>query len=86
MSRRGGTVPAMNETTETRTRVVYVTNETPARWLLIDVPMGLITPPTIELHKPLAGPVVLYHADSYSLPVPDEARQALAAAEAGAPA
>jgi len=57
-----------------RNRIVYVTSDA-SDWLAVDVPFGLITPPTIQLHRPLAGPVEFYHADSYRLPIPGEAAQ-----------
>lgn len=60
-----------------RNRVIYVTSDG-SDWLAVDVPFGLIPPPTIQLHRPLAGPVEFYHADSYRLPIPDEATQAVA--------
>jgi hypothetical protein len=58
-----------------RNRVIYVTADA-SDWLAIDVPFGLITPPTIELHQPLVGSVEFYHADSYRLTIPKEAQPA----------
>lgn len=55
-----------------RTVAVYVTADSSA-WARLSVPSGLITPPTIELYRPLAGPVVFYHASAHKLPVPPEA-------------
>jgi hypothetical protein len=55
-----------------RNRAVYVTADS-GRWLAIDFPFGLITPPSIELHQPMAGPVTFYLAESYRLPIPPEA-------------
>jgi hypothetical protein len=55
-----------------RNRVVYVTADQ-SDWLAIDVPFGLITPPTVELHRPLVGTVQFFYADSYRLAVPDAA-------------
>lgn len=46
------------------------------RWLNIQHPDGLVTPPVIELHEPMAGPVAFYYAECYGLPVPLEAREA----------
>lgn len=56
-----------------RTRTVYVTQDGTGRWLIIDVPRGLIMPPTLSLHNPLVGPVEFFYAQCYKLPVPDEA-------------
>lgn len=56
-----------------RSRVVYVTNDGTGRWLVLDVPFGLVAPPTLEIHKPLEGPVEFFYAQCYGLPVPDEA-------------
>jgi hypothetical protein len=56
-----------------RAEVVYVTGDSSA-WLRLSVPSGLISPPTIELHRPLSGPVTFYDAESFRLPVPAEAR------------
>jgi hypothetical protein len=55
-----------------RGRWVYVTPDS-SRWLAIDLPFGLIAPPTITLHEPLAGPVEFYLAESHRLPIPPEA-------------
>jgi hypothetical protein len=55
-----------------RIKVIYVTADS-SQWLTIDMPFGLISPPTIELHKPLIGPVVFYHASAYQLRIPKEA-------------
>jgi hypothetical protein len=60
---------------------VYVTTGQPPEWLLIDVPSGMITPPTFEIHRPLVGAATFYYADCYSLPIPKDARAALKAAE-----
>jgi hypothetical protein len=49
---------------------VYVTTETPPRVMRVDLPFGLIAPPTIDLHQPTVGPVTFYHASSYGLRVP----------------
>ena len=51
---------------------VYVTREG-GLWLSVRHPDGLIPPPTIELHKPMEGPVTFYFAECYGLPVPPEA-------------
>jgi len=56
-----------------RSRVVYVTNDGTGRWLVLDVPFGLITPPTLEIHKPMEGAVEFFYAQCYGLPVPAEA-------------
>jgi hypothetical protein len=61
-----------------RNSVIYVTNTNPAEWLRIDVPDGMITPPTITLHRPLVGPAEFYFADCYRLPIPAEARESQA--------
>jgi hypothetical protein len=63
-----------------RSRVIYVTQDTTVReqrWLVIDVPFGLISPPSIMLHEPMRGPVVFYHASAYRLErlVPEEAKE-----------
>jgi hypothetical protein len=55
-----------------RNRIVYVTSDS-SLWLAIDVPFGMITPPTIELHVPLKGSVTFYHSSGYQLRVPEEA-------------
>ncbi len=53
----------------------YVTRDG-ARWLNVRYPDGLVPPPSIELHKPLAGAVTFYFAECFNLPVPSEAAQA----------
>lgn len=55
-----------------RNRVVYVTNDG-VEWLVLDVPSGLVTPPTITIHQPLAGPVEFFYAECYGLAIPAEA-------------
>jgi hypothetical protein len=55
-----------------RGRTVYVTSDG-SQWLAIEYPFGLVTPPTIELHRPLQGAVAFYHASAYKLPIPPEA-------------
>ena len=55
-----------------RGEIVYVTADS-AQWLRIEVPSGLFTPPTIDLHKPMSGPVTFYYAECFKLPVPAEA-------------
>jgi hypothetical protein len=55
-----------------RNRIVYVTADS-SKWVAINVPFGLISPPTIELYRPLAGPVMFYHADGHQLRIPPEA-------------
>lgn len=57
-----------------RTEVVYVTPDS-AQWARLSVPFGLVSPPMIDLHQLLRGPVRFYHADSYKLPVPPDARR-----------
>lgn len=52
-----------------RFRAVYVTADS-SKWTVIDVPHGLITPPTIELHMPSVGTVIFLKASGHSLPVP----------------
>ena len=56
--------------------MVYVTNDGTGRWLVIDVPHGLITPPTLTLHQPLEGPAEFFFAECYGLAIPGEAQQA----------
>lgn len=56
---------------------MYVT-ESGDQWLVLDVPRGVIAPPTIEPHRPMAGAVTFYWADCYKLPVPAEAAAAAA--------
>jgi ribosomal protein L37E len=68
----------MNE----RTEVFYVTSDS-SLWLRVNVPHGLITPPTIELHKPMAGPVVFYHASSYKLRLPADVEGAFTCPRCG---
>lgn len=55
-----------------RFRAVYVSADS-TQWASLDVPHGLITPPTIELHMPSVGTVTLYKASGHKLPVPEEA-------------
>ena len=55
-----------------RYRVVYVTADS-TQWAAIDVPDGLIAPPTIELHMPSVGPVSFFYASCHRLPIPEEA-------------
>lgn|GEM_PF-3564185 len=62
----------MAEEVPERTAAVYVTSDSSA-WARLDVPFGLVTPPVIELYKPMAGPVLFYHASAYRLAVPEEA-------------
>lgn len=57
-----------------RSQVVYVTADG-SQWMRVDVPFGLITPPTLTFHKPLAGPVEFFYAECYGLPIPQEARE-----------
>jgi hypothetical protein len=57
-----------------RGRVIYVTADS-SQWLVIEYPFGLITPPTIELHRPLQGAVIFYYAQCYGLAIPAEAQQ-----------
>jgi hypothetical protein len=59
-----------------RVRIIYVTPDS-HRWMMLDVPDGLITPPHIDLHVPVVGPVRFYYAQSYQLPIPLAARQAI---------
>lgn len=54
---------------EERTEWVYVTNTQPQQVVRVDAPLGLIMPPTIDLHRPMVGPVTFYHADGYGIPV-----------------
>jgi hypothetical protein len=54
---------------------VYVTANGD-QWLVLDVPRGVIAPPTIGSHQPTAGAVTFYWADCYKLPVPAEAAAA----------
>ena len=58
-----------------RNKIIYVTADS-QQWVVINVPFGMITPPTIELHIPLQGPVTFYYASCYQLRVPDEASRA----------
>ena len=55
-----------------RNRIVYVTADS-SQWVVINVPFGLITPPTIELQRPLVGSILFYHASGYQLRVPVQA-------------
>jgi hypothetical protein len=57
-----------------RTNRIYVTTDS-SQWIRLSVPFGLIAPPTIELHKPLEGPVTFYDSDGYNLKVPTEAKR-----------
>ena len=70
----------MSDPVPERTEVIYVTADS-SQWLRLDVPFGLISPPTFELPKtidllkPLVGPVTFYDAECFQLPVPPAARQ-----------
>jgi hypothetical protein len=55
-----------------RQKIVYVTADS-SQWMVLDKQIGLISPPTIELHRPLVGPVTFYYAECYQLPIPPEA-------------
>jgi hypothetical protein len=55
-----------------RGRAIYVTQPA-GEWVAIDLPFGLVPPPILELHKPMAGPVPFYHAEGYRLPIPKQA-------------
>lgn len=58
-----------------RNRIVYVTADS-SQWAAIDIPDGLIPPPTIDLHQPQVGTFTFYYADCYpSIRVPSEARK-----------
>lgn len=59
-----------------RNTIIYVTTEQPPRWLRIDVPAGMIPPPTITVGQPMQGTVEFYFAECYRLPIPAEARKA----------
>ena len=54
---------------------IYVTADS-SEWLRVDLPFGLIAPPTITLHRPLAGPVEFFYADAYKLRIPEAAKVA----------
>jgi len=56
-----------------RNKAIYVTQDS-SRWLRVNFPFGLIAPPKIELHEPLVGNVEFYLAESWNLPIPDEAK------------
>lgn len=58
-----------------RHKVIYVTSDS-QHWTILDVPDGVVTPPTLTLHVPLAGPLEFYYADCYRLPYPAEAKEA----------
>jgi hypothetical protein len=62
----------MNAKDPERMRVVYVTADS-SQWMAVDVPFGLISPPTYELHRPLVGPVTFYDAKGHRLRIPREA-------------
>ena len=55
-----------------RNRVVYVTADQ-TDLVVIDFPFGLISPPILELHRPMAGAVQFFYAECYRLPIPEEA-------------
>jgi hypothetical protein len=58
-----------------RNKIIYVTADS-SQWVVINIPFGMITPPTIELHIPLKGGVTFYYADCYpSLHIPSEAKR-----------
>ena len=57
-----------------RTNRIYVTADS-SQWVRLSVPFGLIAPPTIELHKPLEGPVTFYDAEGYNLKIPIASRR-----------
>ncbi len=52
-----------------RVSVVYVT-QNGKDWLKVSLPTGLVPPPSIELHKPLSGPVVFWYAECWGIPIP----------------
>jgi hypothetical protein len=53
-----------------RNQIVYVTANS-EQWVIINIPFGLISPPTIDLHLPQVGSVTFYHASGHKLPVPE---------------
>jgi hypothetical protein len=64
-----------------RNKIVYVTSDS-LQWMILDAQEGLISPPMIELHRPLVGPVTFYYADCYDqLHIPPEAEAYLARSE-----
>ena len=67
-------MPREPEREPERHRKVYVTSDS-SLWLVLDEPFGLISPPTIELHRPQVGTVTFYDADGYQLRIPSEARK-----------
>lgn len=58
-----------------RNKIIYVTADS-SYWMIIDVPFGMISPPTIELHRPHLGPITFQDAVGYQLPIPPEAKRA----------
>jgi len=58
-----------------RNKVVYVTSDS-SHWVIMDTPVGFISPPTMELHVPMQGACTFYYASCYQLRVPDEAKSA----------
>jgi hypothetical protein len=71
-----GQAQGPGQAVRSRTRAVYVDPVTDG-WAVLDVPFGLVTPPTVTVHWPAVGPVVFFHASSYGFPVPEEARRAV---------
>lgn len=56
-----------------RNRIIYVTADS-SQWAAIDIPDGMIPPPTIDIHQPLVGTAIFYLADCYpALRIPSEA-------------
>jgi len=58
-----------------RNKIIYVTADS-QQWVVINVPFGMIAPPTIEIAIPERGTVTFYHASGHRLRVPSEARRA----------
>jgi hypothetical protein len=65
----------MEQQMKVRSKIIYCTMDS-SQWLILTPPEGLVPPPVISMHKPLAGPVEFYHAAAYNIPVPDDAKAA----------
>jgi hypothetical protein len=71
----------MSQPDPERNQIVYVTGDN-LQWAILDVPFGMIAPPTIEIHQPTVRSFTFYYADCYAeLHVPSEAEAYLARSE-----
>jgi hypothetical protein len=58
-----------------RNKVIFVTADS-SQWMVVNIPFGMILPPTIEVIQPLlTDPVVFYYAETHRLRIPSEAKE-----------